>query len=89
VNHAVGPGGTGAECGQIGKIATKRLGAGGLEGRRGRVGAGEREDGVAAAEQFGDDSRADAAGAAGDEDVHVSPLSVMGLLSHHHSRVMG
>jgi hypothetical protein len=39
-----GPGGTGAECGQI---ATKRLGAGGLEGRRRRVGAGEREDGGA------------------------------------------
>ena len=52
-------------------------------GQRGRVGAGEREDGVAVAEQFGDDGGADQAGAAGDEDVHERSPRVMRPLSHH------
>src|SRR4030088_3176327 len=63
-------------------------GAGGLDGQRGRVGAGEREDGVAVAEELGDDGGADQAGATGDKDVHGTPLKVMGLLSRDTTRVM-
>ena len=60
-----------------------------LRARRGRVGAGEREDGVAVAEELGDDGGADPAGATCDEDVHGTLLGkVMGLLSHHSIRVM-
>ena len=50
---------------------------------RGRVGTGEREDGVAVAEQLGDDGGPDQAGATGDEDTHGAPPRVMGLLSRH------
>ena len=53
----------------------ERLGAGVLEGRRGRVGAREREDRVAVTEQLGDDGGADQATATGDEDVHAAQAS--------------
>ena len=70
VDHPVGLGGAGAQDVQVGEGAPERLGAGRLGGQRGRVGAGEREDGVAVAEQLGDDGGPDQAGAAGDEDAH-------------------
>ena len=60
--------------------APERLGAGRLGGQRGRIGAGEREDGVAVAEELGDDGGADQAGAAGDEDVHGTLLKSDGTL---------
>ncbi len=89
VDHPVGLGGAGAKDVQVGEGSPERLGAGRLGGQRGRVGAGEREDGVAVAEQLGDDGGADQAGATGDEDAHGTLPEVMGLLSHHSSRVTG
>ena len=50
VDDPVSAGGAGAERAQIGEVAANGLGSGGLEGRRGGVGAGEGEDGVAVAE---------------------------------------
>jgi hypothetical protein len=70
VDHPVSVGGAGAERAQIGEVAANALRSGGLEGRGGRVGAGEGEDGVAVAEQFGDDGGTDQPGAAGDENLH-------------------
>ena len=78
-------GGAGAKRVQVGEVRRGRLGAGRSAASRGRVGAGEGEDGVAVAEQFGDDGGADQAGATGDEDAHGLSSQVMGLLSHHHS----
>ncbi len=76
VDHAVGLGGAGAQDVQIGETSAQRLGAGLLGGPRRGVGAGEGEDGVAVAEQLGDDGGADQAGAAGDEDAHgTTPTS--------------
>ena len=89
VDHPVGLRGAGAEDVQVGESSPERLGAGRLGGQRRRVGAGEREDGVAVAEELGDDGGPDQAGATGDEDAHGTLPQVMGLLSHHSSRVMG
>ena len=80
VDHPVGLRGAGAEGVQVGEISPERLGAGRLEGQRGGVGAGEREDGVAVAEELGDDGGADQAGATGDEDVHGTLLKSDGTL---------
>src|SRR3979411_2751752 len=52
-------------------MGTRRLG-----GQRGRVGAGECEDGVAVAEELGDDGGTDQTGATRDKDAHGdSPAS--------------
>ena len=74
-DHAVGLRGAGTQDVEVRQPAAQRLGAGVLQRLRGAVRAGQREDGVAVAEQFGDDGGADGAGAAGDEDVHGSPES--------------
>jgi len=69
MDHAVGLCGARADDVQVGEISSEGFGAGRLEGQPGRVGAGEREDGVAGAEQLGDDGGADQPGTTGDEDV--------------------
>src|SRR6185437_12226524 len=73
---------------QVGEAAPQRLGAGRLGGPRRRLGAGEREDGVAIAEELGDDGGPDQAGAASYEDAHGTPRSD-GTLYRHSSIVMG
>ena len=54
VDHPVGLSSTGAEDVQVGETSPERLGANRLDGQRGCVGAGQREDGVAVAEELGD-----------------------------------
>ena len=71
MDDAVGLLGAGAHDVEVGEPPRSGVGAGRLDGRGGGVGAGEGEHGVAVGEQLGDDGRADQAGAAGDEDVHV------------------
>ncbi len=66
--------GSGAQDVQVGEGTAERGAAGGLDGLRGRVGAGQCQDGVAVGEELGDDGRADQAGAAGDEDSHRTLL---------------
>jgi len=80
VDHPVGLSSAGAEDVQVGETSPERLGAGRLDGQRGSVGAGERKDGVAVAEELGDDGGADQAGATGDEDVHGALLESDGTL---------
>jgi hypothetical protein len=70
VDHPVGLSGAGAEDAQIGEGSPERLGAGRLGAQRRRVGSGEREDGVAVAEELGDDGGPDQTGATGDKDAH-------------------
>jgi hypothetical protein len=74
VDHPVGLSGAAAEGVQVGEISSERFGAGRLEGHRGRIGAGEGEDGVAVSEELGDDCGTDQAGATGDEDMHGTLL---------------
>ena len=72
-DHAVGLRGAGPQDVEVRQPAAQHLGAAALEGVRGVVRAGQRENGVAVGEQFGDDGGADGAGTAGDEDVHGTP----------------
>ena len=70
VDHAVGLGGAGAKNVEIGESPAEWRGAGCFCRRRRRIGAGEREDGVTVAQEFGDDRGPDETGAAGDENAH-------------------
>jgi hypothetical protein len=59
-----------ADGGQAVEVAAHDLGARGLQGGGGAVGAGEARDLVARAEQLGGDGGADVTGRTGDENAH-------------------
>ena len=73
-DYAVGLRGAGPQDVKVRQPSSQHLGAGVLEGLLGAVRPGQRENGVAVAEQLGDDGGADGAGTAGDEDVHEALL---------------
>jgi len=73
-HHAVGLRGAGPQDVEVGQATAQHLGAGALEGLLGAVRPGQRENGVAVGEQFGDDGGTDRAGTAGDKDVHEALL---------------
>ncbi|GAA3248237.1 hypothetical protein GCM10020216_079510 [Nonomuraea helvata] len=54
----------------VGQLSAQHLGTGVGQGLGGLVRAGQREDGVPAGEELGDDGGADGAGAARDKDMH-------------------
>jgi hypothetical protein len=70
MDHAVGRGGAGAKNVQIGQRAAQRLCAGGRGGPGRSLRAGERQDRVAVADEFGDDGGSDQSRGAGDEYPH-------------------
>jgi hypothetical protein len=83
VDDAVGLSNTVAQNVQVRQATPDGCGTRCLDGKRGCVGPGECEDGVAVAKEFGDDGGADQAGAAGDEDLHGTLLEMMAQMSRH------
>jgi hypothetical protein len=72
MDDAVAVEGTGAQHIDVVQVAAQHLGAQVGHGLGGGVRAGQPEDLVTGADEFGDDGRADPAGGAGDEDAHKS-----------------
>ena len=75
VDDAVGRLGGRAQAVEVVQVAAPDLGARGLEGGGGAVGAGQADHLVAVSEQLGDERGADVPGRAGDEYTHgMTPL---------------
>lgn len=70
MDHPVGIGRRRAEAIEVVERAPPDLDASGRQGSGGTVGPCEADDGVAGAEELGNDGRADMAGAAGDKETH-------------------
>ena len=73
-DHAVRLGGAGPQDVEVRDLSAQRFGPGVFECPRRGVRAGQCENGMAVAEQFGDDGGADGAGTAGDENIHEALL---------------
>ena len=68
--HAVRCGGGLAQHVEVVEVAPQHIGAGGGQGRGRGVRAGETDDLMAGADEFGDDGGADPAGRTGNENPH-------------------